>query len=214
MNRTLFACTRFVSVVGLALWASTANAAEEAEGKTGSIRGEISVSGVRSPENVLVYIEEVPGDWPPAEGAHMDQVKLSFIPLVLPIVKGSTVDFLNSDPVLHNIFWPRSKDRSYSKHNLGTWGKGGTRSYKFDKLGHVVLLCNVHPEMEGHVIVLQNPFFAVVGKEGEYEIKDVPAGSYTVKTWYSKPRKLKAKSAQVTVAEGQAAKLDFSLSRR
>lgn len=188
-------------------------AAGDDQGSTGTIKGTISVSGVKSPENVLVYLEEVTGDWPPPkEPAGMDQAKLAFIPHVLPIVKGTTVRFLNSDPILHNVFWPKNK--SYSARNLGTWGKGGAKKHKFDKLGEVVLLCNVHPEMEGHIIVLQNPFFAVVDKEGEYEIKNIPPGEYTVKTWYSRPKKLRSKSAKVTVAAGEAAEQDFSLSRR
>lgn len=185
----------------------------ENENDTGTIQGTISVEGVRSPENVLVYIEEVPGEWPPPEEpAEVDQVELSFVPHVLPVVKGTTVKFLNSDPILHNIFWQRNG--SYSARNLGTWGKGSSKTYKFDELGEVVLLCNVHPEMEGHVVVLQNPFFAVVGEEGTYEIKDVPPGEYTVTTWYSNPRKLRSQSSEVTVAAGESAEVDFSLSRR
>jgi len=195
------------------LVASSVRAAGDDSGATGTIRGTISVSGVKSPENVLVYLEEVAGDWPPSEEpAGMDQAKLVFIPRVLPIVKGTTVHFLNNDPILHNVFWPKSK--SYPTRNLGTWGKGGSKEYKFDKLGEVVLLCNVHPEMEGHIIVLQNPFFTVVDKEGEYEIKNVPPGDYTLKTWYSKPKKLRPKSEKVKVATGETTEQDFSLSRK
>jgi len=194
--------------------ASGGRAVGDDQGATGTIQGTISVRGVKSPENVLVYLEEVAGDWPPPkEPAGMDQAKLVFIPHLLPILKGTTVRFVNSDPVLHNVFWPKNK--SYSARNLGTWGKGGSKKQKFDKLGEVVLLCNVHPEMEGHIIVLQNPFFAVVdNKEGEYEIKNVPPGDYTLKTWYSKPKKLRSKSVKVTVAAGEAAEQDFSLSRK
>ncbi len=193
--------------------ASGVRAAGDDQEATGTIKGTISVSGVKSPENVLVYLEEVAGDWqPPEEPAGMDQEKLVFTPPVLPIVKGTTVRFLNSDPILHNVFWPKSK--SYSARNLGTWGKGGAKKHKFDKLGEVVLLCNVHPEMEGHIVVLQNPFFAVVHKEGEYEIKDIPPGEYTVKTWYSNPKKLRSKTAKVSVTANEATEQDFSLSRR
>jgi len=183
--------------------------------KSGTIKGKITAKRVRSPENVLVYIEKVSGEQaPPEKLAEMDQKKLSFVPLVLPIVKGTTVRFLNSDPVLHNIFWRKNKDGSYASRNLGTWGKGGVRKYTFKEEGHLVLLCNVHPEMEAHVVVLQNPYFAVVGKEGTYEIKGVPPGDYTVKTWYPKPKRLKSKSSKVTVKADQTTDLDFSLSRR
>ncbi|MFV1965444.1 MAG: hypothetical protein ACC628_08485 [Pirellulaceae bacterium] len=199
-------------VVGVGLLAPSHAVGEE----TGSIKGEISVSGargVRSPENVVVYVEEVPGEHKaPADPVKVDQIKLVFIPHVLPIVKGTTVEFHNGDPLLHNVFWPKSK--GYGAYNLGTWGKGGKRSYTFDQLGQVVLLCNVHPEMESHVVVLQNPFFAVVSEDGKYEITGVPPGEYTLKTWYTNPRRLRSKSAAVTVKAGEAAEQDFSLSRK
>ena len=194
---------------------SACNLAVAQDAKTGSIKGEITVRGVRSPENVLVYVEKIPGEHkPPSKPAKMDQARMAFVPHVLAIVKGTTVAFHNNDSLLHNVFWLKSKDGSYSSKNLGTWGKGGVKKVKFEKEGSVVLLCNIHPEMEGHIVVLQNPAFAVVGKDGLYEIKGVPAGQYTVKTWYSKPRKLRSKSATVTVKAGESTELDFSLSRR
>ncbi len=204
--RVLLASLLVLTVCGLA-------GAQDA--KTGSIKGEITVRGVRSPENVLVYVEKVPGEHkPPSKPAKIDQIKMAFSPRVLPIVKGTTVEFHNNDSLLHNVFWLKSKDGSYPGKNLGSWGKGGVKTFKFEKEGSVVLLCNIHPEMEGHIVVLQNPAFAVVGKDGLYEIKDVPAGQYTVKTWYTKPRKLRSKSAEVTVKADESAELDFSLSRR
>jgi plastocyanin len=182
---------------------------------TGSIKGTVTASGVRSPEDVLVFVEKVPGEHkPPEKHAEMNQKKLTFIPHVLPIVKGTTVKFLNEDPMLHNVFWPASDDGSYPTHNLGTWGQNDTKTFTFDKIGHVVLLCNIHSEMEGHIVVLQNPFFTVTGKEGTYEIKDVPLGEYTVKTWYPQPKKLKSQSAKVTVKADKTASQDFTLGRK
>ncbi len=189
-----------------------------AQAGTGSIKGKIAVdphSGVKSPANVVVFVEKYTGDVAaPTKPVVMDQVRLVFIPHVVPIVKGGSVEFLNSDPVVHNVMWPASSNGAYPSYNLGNWGKGKKKDYTFDKEGHVVILCNIHPEMEAHVLVLQNPYFAVVTKDGTYEIKDVPAGNYTVKTWYEKSRRLKSKSASVTVEEGKAAEQDFKLSRR
>jgi plastocyanin len=212
MNKALLKIVAAV-FVGYSWLAASGWAADNTQQATGTIKGDITVSGVKSPENVLIYIEKVAGDWPPPEKqAEMDQVKLVFIPHVLPIIKGTTVRFLNSDPILHNVFWP--KGDSYAARNLGTWGKGASKEATFDKVGNVVLLCNVHPEMEGHIMVLQNPFYALVGEKGAYEIKGVPPGSYTVKAWYPNPKKLKSKTATVTVTAGQATQLDFSLSRK
>jgi plastocyanin len=191
------------------LWAK-----DVAQQTTGTIKGRITASGVRDIENVLIYVEKAPGDYPPKGTAEVDQVKLTFVPRVLPILKGTTVKFLNSDPVLHNVFWQKSDDGSYTARNLGTWGKGASQDFTFDKEGSVVLLCNVHPEMEGHIVVLQNPFFTLANKDGTYEITGVSPGEYSVKAWYPNPKKLKAKVAKATVTGGQATQLDFSMSRR
>jgi plastocyanin len=204
--------TVFVVCVCLAPSARSQEAAQQA---TGTIKGRIRASGVRDIDNVLVYVEKTAGEQlPPKEPAEMDQAKLTFVPHVLPIVKGTTVRFLNSDPILHNVFWTKSDDGSYAARNLGTWGKGASKEVTFDKVGSVVLLCNVHPEMEAHIVVLENPFFAMADKDGNYEIKNVPAGQYSVKAWYPNPRKLKAKTAKAVVTAGQTTQLDFSLSRR
>ena len=215
MSRTSIAIVVAVFVGYAGSMAPRAGAQENAQQQAGSIKGQITASGVRDIDSVLVYVEKAPGQFPASkQPAQMDQMKLTFIPHVLPIVKGTTVNFLNSDPVLHNVFWQKSDDGSYPARNLGTWGKGTSKEFTFDKEGSVVLLCNVHPEMESHIVVLQNPFFALVGKDGAYEIKGVPPGQYTVKAWYPNPKKLKAKTAKATVTAGQATQLDFSLSRK
>jgi plastocyanin len=190
-------------------------AQDNAQKATGSIKGQVSATGVRDVESILVYVEKAQGDFPPPkDAAGIDQAKMAFVPHVLPILKGTTVKFNNSDPVLHNVFWNKSDDGAYAAKNLGTFGKGQNAEFTFDKIGSVVLLCNVHPEMEGHIVVLQNPFFALVGKDGSYEIKGVPVGKYPVKSWYPNPKKLKSKTATATVAANEATKLDFSLSRK
>jgi plastocyanin len=164
---------------------------------------------------VLVYVEKAPGAFPaPKDPASMDQQKLTFVPNVLPILKGTKVKFNNSDPVLHNVFWNKSADGAYEGRNLGTFGKGASADFTFDKEGSVTLLCNVHPEMEGHIVVLPNPYFSLASKDGSYEIKGVPPGQYSVKAWYPNPKKLKEKAAPATVMAGEATKLDFSLSRK
>lgn len=156
-----------------------------AYGFGGSIKGKVTVPRARSLADMVVYIEKAPGKFPPpGKHAVMDQRKLTFVPHVLPVVAGTTVDFLNSDQVLHNVFTP---DKCAQKFNLGTWPKGEIRSMKFEQVGcSAVLLCNVHPEMEAYVLVLQNPYAAVTDKSGFYAIPEVPEGSYTLKVWNTK----------------------------
>jgi hypothetical protein len=136
----------------------------------------------------------------------MDQKNLKFHPHVLPILAGTTVDFQNSDDVLHNVFSP---DACADKMNLGTWPKGQSRSYTYKNPGCVtVMLCNVHPEMEAYVLALETPYFAVSAVDGKYEIKDVPAGKYDLKIWHEK---LKAQIVSVTVPEKGDVTIDFEI---
>ncbi len=158
----------------------------------------------------VVYLEAVPGKTfpPPAKPFEMDQKSLLFQPHLLVAPVGSTVEFLNSDKVAHNIFWPAINGNKKLGHNLGTWPTGEKRAFKFDTPGIVPLLCNVHPEMSGFVIVTPTPFYAETDASGSYKIADVPNGSYSVSAWREG---MKVQTKPVTVA-GDAT-LDFALSK-
>lgn len=172
-----------------------------------TITGKITARGVRSSENVVIYLEEVKGDFkPPKKNAVMDQKNLIFIPHVLPVLVGTTVDFPNNDDVRHNVFSPKKEN----KFNLGTYASGVVRKVTFEKPGIAPLLCNVHAEMSAFIIVLKNPYFAVSNREGIFEIKDVPPGTYTIKTWHEK---LKEHKQEIIVPETGIVNLDLKLTR-
>jgi len=156
----------------------------------GTIKGKVTVQGIRSPENIAVYVDAIPGkDFPaPAQHVVVDQKKMTFVPHVAVVLKGATVDFLNSDAVGHNVYWPSISGNKKLAHNLGTWPQGQKKSFQFTDLGAAALLCNVHPEMSGYVVVAPTPYFAVTAKDGSFAIKDVPAGHYTLKTWSEEGR--------------------------
>ena len=168
--------TAFMTVLSVSLTLATTNGVSHADG--GTITGAVTAPVPKYKKDCVVYIENVPGNWTPAQNAHIDQKGLVFIPHVLPIVVNTTVEFLNHDNVLHNVFTP---DKIADKFNLGTWPPGEIKTYAFKQTGAAILLCNVHAEMEGYVVVLQNPFFFRTDENGNYTIKDVPAGSYTLK---------------------------------
>ncbi len=172
--------------------------------------GDISgkVSGVTGKS--VVYVDTIAGKTFPASDKHpvMDQKSLQFQPHILAIQQGTTVDFLNSDSVQHNVFWPSIGGDKKAGHNLGTWPKGEKKSFKFDHPGVAPLLCNVHPEMAGYIVVSPTPYFAETDDNGTFTIKDVPDGQYTVTAWHEGA---KPKSQPVKVAG--ATKSDFTLSK-
>src|SRR3974377_927150 len=149
------------------------------------IKGKVSVQGLKSAENIAVYVDAIPDkkfDAPTAKPV-MDQTKMTFGPHVMVVQVGTTVEFLNSDPVGHNVYWPSISGNKKLAHNLGTWPQGQTKSFAFNDLGAVPLLCNVHAQMSGYVIVVPTPYFAVTDDQGKFAIKDVPPGHYTLKAW-------------------------------
>jgi len=172
----------------------------------GTISGKIS--GVAGES--VVYVDAIAGKAFPAPAQHpvVDQKGLLFQPHITVVLAGATVDFLNSDSVAHNVFWTSVGGNKKLGHNLGTWPKGEKRSFKFDTPGAVPLLCNVHPEMSGYIVVSPTPYFALTDKSGDYKIENVPDGSYTVTAWHEGA---KSQSKPVNVAGDS--KADFTLSK-
>ncbi len=172
----------------------------------GTISGK--VTGVTGAS--VVYVETIAGKTFPASAGQpvMAQRRLMFEPHILPVQQGSTVEFLNNDSVAHNVFWPSVGGNKKLGHNLGTWPQNEKRAFKFDTPGAVSLLCNVHPEMSGYIVVVPTPYFAVSSQSGEYRIENIPDGGYSLTVWHEG---LKNQSKHVDVAGD--AKADFTLSR-
>ncbi len=177
----------------------------------GEIKGNVTAQGMRSPEGIVVYVDTVAGKTftPPQEHSVMDQKKLTFIPHVLPVLKGTTVDFLNSDSVGHNVYWPSVSGNKKLAHNLGTWPQGVKKSFTFDEIGVAPLLCNVHPEMSAYIVVTPTPYFAVTNAQGEYVIKDVPPGKYNLKVWSEQGKPVE----QPVEVSGAAATVNLTVHR-
>jgi plastocyanin len=147
---------------------------------TGKVSGAAGVS--------VVYLEAPAGSTFPAPTAHVtvSQKSLQFQPHLAVVQAGTTIDFLNSDGVAHNVFWPsfQEKGKKGPGKNLGTWPQGETRSYRFDQPGVAALLCNVHPEMSGYIVVVPTPYFAQTDVSGNFQIENVPDGQYTITSWH------------------------------
>jgi plastocyanin len=153
--------------------------------QAGEVKGTVSAPGLKSVENIAVYIDAIPGRKfnSPVVHATVDQRNQIFIPHTLVILRGTTVDFLNSDHVAHNVYWPSINGNKALRHSLTVVSPGHVKSFQFDNVGAAQLFCNLHLEMAGYIVVVPTPYFALTGNDGTFTIKDVPPGTYTLKTW-------------------------------
>ncbi len=151
----------------------------------GDIQGTVSVEGMKSAAAIVLYVDAIPEAGPdtPGEHAAIHQKQMMFIPHVLPVVKGTTVDFWNDDSVNHGVSWPSISGNKKLAHHLGIWPQGEMRSFTFNDAGVVPLLCYLHPEMSGYIIVVPSPYFAVTDDKGGFDIKGVPPGEHVLKIW-------------------------------
>ncbi len=189
--------------LGLAAAGGAAPAAQEAGLANGVIRGRVEVRrapaaagerpavaelGMAAPREPpdrrrsVVYLETAPQaafETPPPGRAVLDQRKETFVPPVLAVTVGSTVDFPNSDRVYHNVF-SLSKPRRF---DLGRYPRGQSRSVVFERPGVVRVFCEIHSHMSAYVLVFAHRFFAAADADGRYRLDAVPPGSYTLALW-------------------------------
>ncbi|HXL15367.1 MAG TPA: hypothetical protein VN972_04715 [Methylomirabilota bacterium] len=138
-----------------------------------------AVAAVDSSYGVAWVSDSTPTPGAPPAPARMDQLGQKFVPRILVIVAGQTVEFHNSDNVYHNIF-------SYSppkKFDLGRYPKGKSRSVTFAKAGAVQVYCDIHSDMRGDIIVVPSGRFGMIGPSGRFRIGDVAPGAHTIKVW-------------------------------
>jgi plastocyanin len=202
----LFLCALTTCALSVAAERLAQAQAPEGAGGGGTIAGQVNAPNPKMKAGVVVSLEKVAGSFrPPAQPVEMDQRSMKFEPHVLAIMRGTTVRFKNSDAVSHNVFTPDGE-----KYNLGSWGKGDSKTYTFTKTGVYRQLCNIHPEMSAFIVVVENPFFAVTGDDGAFKIENVPPGQYAVRAW---SEKLPAATANVTLKAGETANTKIDLKR-
>lgn len=162
-----------------------------------SVEGTVTV-GDRPAADTVVYLEGGPATpAAPPPRVVMDQRNLRFDPAVLPVVRGTVIEFTNSDEVQHNVFTPSPAG---GRFDLGTYSRGEARAVTLDEPGEVVVLCNIHMEMEARILVLDRPTFAVTGPDGAFAIADVPPGTYRLRLW--RKRWLEHEETLTVSAEG------------
>jgi plastocyanin len=138
----------------------------------------------------------------------MDQKNETFVPHVLAIVAGTTVDFPNNDRIYHNVF-SLSRAKSF---DLGRYAAGRSKSVRFDRPGIVRVFCEIHSHMSAFILVFAHRYFAVTDDEGRFRIDNVPPGAYTLVAWNeSVPQ---ATRRAVVPETGGDVEVNFLLERR
>jgi plastocyanin len=156
----------------------------------------------------VVYFETAPRaafDVGERRHARMDQRNERFVPHVLAITAGTSVDFPNDDKTYHNVF-SLSKTKEF---NLGRYAAGHSGSVLFDQPGIVRVFCEIHSHMSAFILVFAHRYFAVTGDDGRYRIENVPPGTYTLTVWNEAIRG-EAPRRTVTVGESDV-DADFSI---
>jgi plastocyanin len=201
----------------IALWPAGARG----RGAAGTIRGRVDVKTPAAPEpkrpdvgalgmspshdstdrrRSVVYLETAPrGAFEGRDEPHarMDQRNETFVPHVLAIVAGTTVDFPNDDRTYHNVF-SLSKTRSF---DLGRYATGRSKSVRFDRPGIVRVFCDILSHMSAFILVFAHRYFAVTDDDGRYSLENVPPGTYTLTVWNESIRD-DAPKRTVTVPDG------------
>lgn len=175
----------------------------------GSISGEITHPIMRRYMGA-VFIGEIDGIQFNADENQpvMDQVNLRFTPHVLPVLQGSTVQFPNSDEIRHHVYTSTS---SVCQFELGVYEAGIVKEQKCDTPGLITLLCNVHAEMKGFIIVSPTPHFSTTDRNGSFRIEAVPEGTYTL---HFEHERLMVDPITVHVIPDQETEVDFGKPRR
>ncbi|MBL8754051.1 MAG: hypothetical protein JNK15_12195 [Planctomycetes bacterium] len=194
-----------------------------AGGVEGTVRTEVKVTtkGATSQRDVVLYLEpkQKPAEAPKPGKARVVQKKLSFEPHVLPLLRGSEVEFANEDQVKHNVF----VEAECCKLDVDA-DKGENKTHVFPQAGEFPIVCRLHPEMTMYVLALETPHFVRVELQKDkelstdakavfsatFKIEDVPPGAYTLRTWN---KKLKALEREIVVAEGGLQKVDLVLEK-
>lgn len=210
------------AVLGLALMIDKEPAAQE----SGSVRGRVSIgipvttkratstysrnvpTVALAPESelrhVVVYVKDASRTPVPPMRAEIRQRNENFVPRVVAVTVGSTVDFPNDDPIYHNVF-SLSRTKTF---DLGRFPKGKSRGERFDKPGVVKVFCQIHSHMSATVMVFDHPWFAMPDEQGNFDLSGVPSGMHQITAWHER---LGDTTLPLHVEPGRPATIDFVL---
>lgn len=211
-----------VATLGLAAIIVTRPTAQE----PGTVRGRVSIgipvtakratstysrsvpSVALAPESelrhVVIYVKDAPRTPVQPTRAEIRQRNENFVPRVVAVTVGSTVEFPNDDPIYHNVF-SLSRTKTF---DLGRFPQGKSRGVRFDKPGVVKVFCQIHSHMSATVMVFDHPWFAIPDEQGNFDLSGVPPGTHQITAWHER---LGDTTMSLRVEPGRAATVDFVL---
>lgn len=146
----------------------------------------------------------------PEKPLELDQKNCRFEPHVVVIPAGSSVEFLNSDVVGHNV-------HTYPKKGTGkneTIAPSDKRTWKYEQADQIEIKCDIHPWMNAWLIVTDAPFSAVTNEKGEFQIEGLPAGTHEVEFWHEKLGKNKGEITVAADGTGSMSPLEWGLEEK
>ena len=159
-------------------------------------------------DNVFVYVKDGLGNYyfdTPTEPVKIDQQGCRYVPHVLGARVGQPIEFANSDETMHNVHAVADVNREF---NFGQHIKGQKDTKVFTAREVMVpLKCDVHSWMQAYAGILDHPYFAVTSGGGKFQLKNLPAGTYTVEAWHEK---LPAQTQTVTIGEKETKDVSFT----
>jgi plastocyanin len=164
----------------------------------------VAGGGTHGPGGAVVILRRVDGTTPRPRATRVRAVLQKdkrFVPHVLAVPVGATVEFRNEDELFHNVF-------SLSRPNdfdLGLYKGGGAREQVFNTPGPVHLLCNIHASMNGWIYVVDSPFFAQADATGRFAIRNVPEGAWRAEVWHEWSTRAVTKDLKVSAGMAELA---------
>ncbi len=157
-------------------------------------------------QNVIVFVSEGLGDRTfdaPTEPVVVEQKGCMYMPHVLAVRANQTLHLVNDDPTSHNIHPTPANNREWNKAEL----PGSTMDETFSRPEIAIpVKCNIHPWMRGYIAVFKHPYFAVTGKNGSFDLSNLPPGTYMIEAWHEK---LGTATQKITIGASETKNLDF-----
>lgn len=135
--------------------------------------------------NVVLYLLNTTGGPNKVSKCKMNQKNRQFSPYVLPVLQGSTVEFVNGDGIFHSVY---SQAECGPPFHLPEFPQGESRLLTFPQPGDVELFCAIHSEMNAHILVLDTGFFTMPDNDHKFRLEGVPAGKHILKAWHPRLR--------------------------